>query len=90
PSKFSTTSACPMAIQISILLFIISQHAPDYHLYQCQCYWFTSTIRETIKKLFTGYLKTAWQSECFHCYVFKVDKADSVEVVCKEYVDEWT
>ncbi|KIK32361.1 hypothetical protein CY34DRAFT_814339 [Suillus luteus UH-Slu-Lm8-n1] len=87
--KFSTTSARPSATQISVLLFVISQHAPNYHLYQFQCYWFASTIWEAIKRLFPGYLEAAWQSGRSRCHGFKVDKADSVDVVCKEYADEW-
>ncbi|KAG2134948.1 hypothetical protein BD769DRAFT_1664881 [Suillus cothurnatus] len=88
--NFSATSTCPSATQISVLLFVISRHAPDYHLYRFQCYWFASTIWETIKRLFPGSLETAWKRGRSSCYGIKVDKADSVEVVCKEYADEWT
>lgn len=42
-----------------------------------------------IKRLFPGYLETAWQSGRSHCHGFKVDKADSVDIMCKEYADEW-
>lgn len=44
--KFSTTSARPSATQISVLLFVLSRHALNYHLYQSRCYWFASTIWE--------------------------------------------
>ncbi|KAG1881287.1 hypothetical protein F4604DRAFT_1534104, partial [Suillus subluteus] len=49
--EFSATS-CPSATQISVLLFVINRHAPDYHLWKFQCYWFAMTIWETIKQLF--------------------------------------
>lgn len=86
---FSATSARPSATQISVLLSVISTHAPNYHLYQFQCYWFASTIWEAMKQLFPGYLESTWQGIHSPCYDFKVDKADSVKVVCEEYANEW-
>jgi hypothetical protein len=86
---FSATSARPSATQISVLLSIINMHAPDYHLYQFQCYWFASTVWEAIKQLFPGGLESTWQGKrsCYHG--FNVERADSVEAVCEEYADEW-
>ncbi|KAG2038633.1 hypothetical protein BDR03DRAFT_290115 [Suillus americanus] len=86
----TSKSVCPSASQISVLLFVISRHAPNYHLCKFQCYWFASTIWETIKQLFPGYTETAWNRGRSRCHGVKVDKADSVEVVCKKYTDEWT
>ncbi|KAG2136953.1 uncharacterized protein EDB93DRAFT_1091433 [Suillus bovinus] len=85
---FSPASTPPSAAQISVLLSVISTHAPNYHLYQFQCYWFASTIWEAIKHLFPGYLESTWQGIRSRCYGFEVDKIDSVKVVCEEYANE--
>lgn len=88
--EFSATS-CPSATQISVLLFVINHHAPDYHLWKSQCYWFSRTIWETIKQLFSGYVEGAWKPGRSQCFGFNVvDMGDSVKVVCLEYADEWT
>ncbi|KAG2059340.1 hypothetical protein BDR06DRAFT_1003465 [Suillus hirtellus] len=86
---FSATSARPSATQISVLLSVRSTHSPNYHLYQFQCYWFASAIWEAIKQLFPGYIESTWQGIRSPCYDFKVDKADSVKVVCEEYANGW-
>jgi len=85
----TSKSACPSATQISVLLSVISQHAPDYQLCKFQCYWFASTIWETIKRLFPGYIEATWKRGRSHCYCFGVNKADSVDDVCNTFADEW-
>ncbi|KAG1786710.1 uncharacterized protein HD556DRAFT_1449511 [Suillus plorans] len=87
---FPPTSTRPSATQISVLLSVTSTHAPNYNLYHFQCYWYASTIWEAIKQLFPGYIEGTWQGPRCHYYGFKVEKADSVEVVCEQYVNEWT
>jgi hypothetical protein len=85
----TSKSACPSATQISVLLSVISQHAPDYQLCKFQCYWFASTIWETIKRLFPDYIEATWKRGRSHCYCFGVNKADSVDDVCNTFPDEW-
>jgi len=86
----TSKSAFPSATQISVLLSIISKHAPNYHLRKFQCYWFASTIWETIKQLFPGYIEATWKRGRSHYLGVEVDTADSVDVVCNTFADEWT
>jgi hypothetical protein len=51
---FSAASLHPSATEISILLSVISRHAPKYDLYQTQCFWYASTIWEATTRLFPG------------------------------------
>ncbi|KAG2123309.1 hypothetical protein BD769DRAFT_915502 [Suillus cothurnatus] len=85
----TSKSACPSATQISVLLSVISQHAPDYQLCKFQCYWFANTIWETIKRLFPGYIEATWKRGRSHYLGVEVDTADSVDVVCNTFADEW-
>ncbi|KAG2098882.1 hypothetical protein BD769DRAFT_1368712 [Suillus cothurnatus] len=51
--------ACPSAAQISILLSVVNRQAPNYHLYENQCYWLLScTVWETLKKVFPDCIET--------------------------------
>jgi hypothetical protein len=83
--------ACPSAAQISILLSAVNQHAPHYHLYDNQCYWFSFTVWETLKKLFPDCTEThsAPVDKRSHYCGFAVRKADSVEDVCRDYDARW-
>ncbi|KAG1718936.1 uncharacterized protein EDB91DRAFT_1018458, partial [Suillus paluster] len=48
---FSSPSA-PSALEVSIVLSLVNQQAPAYHLYEKQCYWFSDTVWRSLKKLF--------------------------------------
>ncbi|KAG1763529.1 hypothetical protein EDD22DRAFT_886701 [Suillus occidentalis] len=83
--------ACPSAAQISILLSVVNEQAPNYHLYQNQCYWFAFTVWETLKKLFpdcTETHNTPIDQRAHYCGL-AIRKADSVEAVCRDYGVRW-
>ena len=50
----------PSAIQISNLLLVVTEHQPDYKLYEHNCYWFADMVFEASKKLFPGH-----QEQCY-------------------------
>ncbi|KAG2095094.1 uncharacterized protein F5147DRAFT_718740 [Suillus discolor] len=82
-------SARPSAIQVSVLLSALSKHSPSYDLYQYQCYWYAHTVWEALKRLFPDCYETT-ESEGRSCYLgIKIEKADSVEVVCEQYHTQW-
>lgn len=82
-------SARPSAIQVSVLLSALSKHSPSYHLYQYQCYWYAHTVWEALKRLFPDCHEIT-ESEGRSCYLgIKIEKADSVEVVCEQYHTQW-
>ncbi|KAG1811071.1 hypothetical protein EV424DRAFT_1542615 [Suillus variegatus] len=79
----------PSATQIAVLLSVVSQNAPRYHLYKTQCYWFAETVWEAVKHLFSGGVEGPWVSGR-SCYLgVKIEKLNSVEVVCREFNSEW-
>ncbi|KAG1776685.1 hypothetical protein EV702DRAFT_1228398 [Suillus placidus] len=81
-------SARPSAIQVSALLTTVSKFFPDYHLYHRQCYWYAHTVFEALKKLFNG--DEILLNEGRYCWLgVRIDKADSVEAICKDYHEEW-
>jgi len=88
--EFPATSAPPSATEISVLLSAIAQHAPNYHLYQTQCFWFASTIWEAVKQLFPDCHETTQNDGRSRYLGLKVGVTDSVNDVCKEYRSEWT
>ncbi|KAG1896787.1 uncharacterized protein F5891DRAFT_1245792 [Suillus fuscotomentosus] len=88
---FSDNSARPSATQISVLLSVISQHAPNYNLYRFQCYWFAMTIWEATKQLYPDSEDTEapWKGKHSRWHGIKMDSADSVDAVCEKYAMEW-
>ncbi|KAG1789341.1 hypothetical protein EV424DRAFT_1462361 [Suillus variegatus] len=82
-------TARPSAIQVSVLLSALSKHSPSYHLYQYQCYWYAHTVCEALKRLFPDCHEIT-ESGGRSCYLgVKIEKADSVEVVCEQYHTQW-
>ncbi|KAG2124808.1 hypothetical protein DEU56DRAFT_826620 [Suillus clintonianus] len=83
--------ACPSAAQISILLSVVNEQAPNYHLHQNQRYWFSFTVWETLKKLFPDSIEmhnTPIDQRSHYCGL-AIQKADSVEAVCRDYGVRW-
>ncbi|KAG1871554.1 hypothetical protein F4604DRAFT_1770311 [Suillus subluteus] len=82
-------SARPSAIQVSVLLCALSNHSPTYNLYQYQCYWYAHTVWEALKRLFPDCHETTLSGGRSRYLGVKVEKADSVEVVCEHYHTQW-
>jgi len=82
-------SARPLAIQVSVLLCVISAHSSMYNLYQYQCYWYAHTVCEALKRLFPDCHETTENGGRSRYLGVKIDKADSVEAVCEEYHIQW-
>jgi hypothetical protein len=83
-------SACPSATHISVLLFVITQSAPNYDLRNAQCFWFAKTLWETIKQLFPDHIEADWKDGRSHYRGVEVETPDSVLGVCEKYADELT
>ncbi|KAG1889664.1 uncharacterized protein F5891DRAFT_1282815 [Suillus fuscotomentosus] len=82
-------SARPSAIQVSVLLSALSKQSPSYHLYQYQCHWYAHTVWEALKRLFPDCHEiTRSDGRSSHLGV-KIEKADSVEVMCEQYHTQW-
>ncbi|KAG2092331.1 uncharacterized protein F5147DRAFT_540129, partial [Suillus discolor] len=45
-------SSAPSALQVSTVLSLVHLQAPAYHLYENQCYWFSSAVWGSLKVLF--------------------------------------
>ncbi|KAG2156232.1 hypothetical protein DEU56DRAFT_897264 [Suillus clintonianus] len=84
-----SASARPSAIQVSALLSALSKHSPLYDLYQYQCYWYAHTVWEALKKLFPGCKETTRCQGRSSYHGLKIEKADSVDVVCEQYRIRW-
>ncbi|KAG1785314.1 uncharacterized protein HD556DRAFT_1314347 [Suillus plorans] len=82
-------SARPSAIQVSVLLSALSKHSPSYHLYQYQCYWYAHTVWEALKRLFPDCHEITESGGRSRYLGIKIEKADSVEVVCEQYHTQW-
>lgn len=82
-------SARPSAMQVSVLLCVLSKHSPTYRLWQYQCYWYAHTVWETLKTLFDGCQETTLIDGRSQFWGQDVPKAESVEEVCKQYHVEW-
>lgn len=79
----------PSATQIAVLLSAVSKSAPQYHVYQYQCYWFAETVWEAVKRLFSGGVEGPWISERSRYRGVKIDNPNRVGVVCEEFNSEW-
>ncbi|KAG1808862.1 uncharacterized protein BJ212DRAFT_1484718 [Suillus subaureus] len=84
-----TPSARPSAIQVSVLLSALSKHSPTYNLYQYQCYWYAHTVWESLKRLFPDCHETTQSGGRSRYLGVKIEKADSLEVVCEQYHTQW-
>ncbi|KAG1742033.1 hypothetical protein EDB19DRAFT_1703698 [Suillus lakei] len=82
-------STRPSAIQVSVLLCVLSKHSPTYHLWQYQCYWYTHTVWEALKKLFPDFRETMQSEGRSRFCGQEIRKAESVEAVCEQYCAEW-
>ncbi|KIK31494.1 hypothetical protein CY34DRAFT_103205, partial [Suillus luteus UH-Slu-Lm8-n1] len=82
-------SARPSAMQVSVLLCVLSKHSPTYRLWQYQCYWYAHTVWEALKRLFDGCQETTLINGRSQFLGQDVPKAESVEEVCKQYRVEW-
>lgn len=82
-------SARPSAMQVSVLLCVLSKHSPTYHLWQYQCYWYAYTVWEALKKLFPGCRETTLSEGRSRFWGREIRKAESVETVCEQYRAEW-
>ncbi|KAG2057363.1 hypothetical protein BDR06DRAFT_1005367 [Suillus hirtellus] len=84
-------SARPSAIQVSVLLSALSKQYPSNHQYQYQyqCHWYAHTAWEALKRLFPDCHEiTKSDGRSSHLGV-KIEKADSVEVMCEQYHTQW-
>ncbi|KAG1722997.1 hypothetical protein EDD22DRAFT_1054541 [Suillus occidentalis] len=82
-------SARPSAMQVSILLCVLSKHSPMYELLQYQCYWYAYTVWEALKKLFPGCLEMPLNEGRSRFKGQPIKKAESVDTVCEQYRAEW-
>ncbi|KAG1761142.1 hypothetical protein EDD22DRAFT_780235 [Suillus occidentalis] len=82
-------SARPSAMQVSVLLCVLSKHSPTYQLWQYQCYWYAHTVWEALKRLFDGCQETTLIDGRSQFWGRDVPRAESVEEVCKQYRVEW-
>lgn len=82
-------SARPSAIQVSVLLSTLSTHFPLYHVYQYQCYWYAHTVWEALKKLFPDCHEITLCEGRSCWFGVEIGRADSVEVICREYHTRW-
>ena len=53
----------PSAIQLSNLLLVVTEHQPDYNLYEHNCYWFADMVFEASKDLFPGHQERCYKHE---------------------------
>jgi hypothetical protein len=76
----------PNVIDFAIILRIICELAPHYHLYKTQCYWFVATTWESIKALFPHQEQAMNQRKRpGYCYRFKTDHNIPTDRVVQEY-----
>ncbi|KAF8430627.1 hypothetical protein L210DRAFT_3561853 [Boletus edulis BED1] len=86
-----STGSIPSALQISTLLFVVTNYRQNYNLYEYNCYWYAGTIFEACKDLFPGY-----EEECMRhgdrgkCRLkIPMLATSSLPDVCSEYHVEW-
>ncbi|KAG1785450.1 uncharacterized protein HD556DRAFT_1458469 [Suillus plorans] len=82
-------SARPSAMQVSILLCVLSKHSPMYELLQYQCYWYAYTVWEALKKLFPEHVERPLNEGRSRFKGQPIKKAESVNTVCEQYRAEW-
>ncbi|KAG2114855.1 hypothetical protein DEU56DRAFT_841619 [Suillus clintonianus] len=86
------SSSAPSALQVSIVLSLVHRQAPAYHLYENQCYWFSSAVWGSLKELFPS----DQDSECENHRarsryrgVALGSPTEGIEAVCAAYQPEW-
>ncbi|KAI9574368.1 hypothetical protein HD554DRAFT_2011044 [Boletus coccyginus] len=81
----------PSAIQLSILLLVVTKHQPDYNLYEHNCYWFADMVFEASKELFPGYRESCYKhDDRGRCRLnLTMLATHNLRNICKEYSIEW-
>lgn len=86
------SSSAPSALQVSTVLSLVHRQAPAYHLYENQCYWFSSAVWGSLKVLFPS----DQDSECenhrararYRGFALGSPTED-IKAVCAAYELEW-
>ncbi|KAG2077926.1 hypothetical protein BDR04DRAFT_1226761 [Suillus decipiens] len=86
----ASPSLRPSATDISILLSVISRHAPNYKLFHTQRFWYASTIWEATAILFPGCRDTIHKNGRSTYLGLKVGVTDSVGDICQDYHTKWS
>lgn len=91
PNPNSSIPQPPSAIQLSTLLLIITEHHPDYNLYEHNCYWFADMVFEASKKLFPGHQEWCYRhDDRGRCRLnLPMLATHDLPNICKEYSVEW-
>jgi hypothetical protein len=81
----------PSAIQLSTLLLIITEHQPNYNLYEHNCYWFADMVFEASKKLFPTHQESCYKhDDRGRCRLnLQMLATHSLLDICGEYSIQW-
>jgi len=81
----------PSAVQLSTLLLVITEHQPDYNLYEHNCYWFADMVFEASKKLFPGHQELCHKhGDRGRCRLkLQMLATHNLSNICEEYSVEW-
>ncbi|KAG1848270.1 hypothetical protein F4604DRAFT_1935481 [Suillus subluteus] len=88
---FSSSSA-PSALQVSTVLSLVHRQAPAYHLYENQCYWFSSAVWGSLKELFPSDQDSECENHRARARYRGValgSPTEDIEAVCAAYQPEW-
>jgi len=75
-------------LNFAILLTVISKHAPNYDVWEYQCYWFADTIYQSVQALFkpsTEHVEPALSKHRGNFLLGLPPRKDSVRDIIREY-----
>ncbi|KAG2122979.1 hypothetical protein BD769DRAFT_1472340 [Suillus cothurnatus] len=86
------SSSAPSALQVSTVLSLVHRQAPAYHLYENQCYWFSSTVWGSLKELFPSDQDSECENHRARARYRGValgSPTEDIKAVCAAYQPEW-
>jgi hypothetical protein len=80
----------PTVSQFAVLLDVVSAHAPNYELYESQCYWFAGVTSDTLQSLFDSRASAALSKLRSSYLGLPIPHADSSSAIIQEYRTRWS
>jgi hypothetical protein len=81
----------PTVSQFAVLLYVVNAHAPNYELYESQCYWFAGVTYDSLKDLFDSEASTAPSNLQRSSYLgLPIPQAESSSAIKREYHTRWS
>jgi hypothetical protein len=81
----------PTLLQFTVILTVVNHHAPQYSLYETQCFWFARSVWTLLKEVFPESAREDNPSKRASSYFgFPIPQRDSISSLILEYQKHWS